>query len=180
MTVSGNNASRVLVEVLGAGGHLGDAIHGRGYPAAGGVLNFGDLNLTDCIISGNTSTQFDNSNFPGKGGALYNTGTMTTAATAPSAATRRTVRRWPAKFRTGLGDPTAHLANNTAPATPAVGSIAHGDPELHHRQREYGGGDAYRGGLTHSTAHGDPADTDTFHRQTSGRHGGGLFTVAAR
>jgi hypothetical protein len=75
VTISGNNASRVLLvdanvteSISGltiSGGNSGS------YPQGGGLANFGTTTLNNCTVSGNSAQSFSH------GGGLYNGGTLT-------------------------------------------------------------------------------------------------------
>ncbi len=75
ITISGNNAVRVLTVSSGTSVILSSLIISKGndtsYYGGGGIYNQGNLTITDCIISGNSS-EWD-------GAGIYNTGTLTTS-----------------------------------------------------------------------------------------------------
>ncbi len=79
VTVSGGGKNRVFEVSAGATASIsGLSITGGGGTAdrGGGLLNLGNVTLTNCTISGNTARE-SSSEFPGNGGGLANYGTAT-------------------------------------------------------------------------------------------------------
>jgi len=74
ITVSGNNASRVLQIAAGATVSISDMTitEGAGAPQGGGILNFGTLNLDFVTVTNNTETSAGPPSFELGGGGIYN------------------------------------------------------------------------------------------------------------
>jgi beta-glucanase (GH16 family) len=79
LTISGNNAHRVLRVGLGATVAISDLTiaDGAGAPRGGGILNLGSLSLERVAVTNNTETSGGPANFELGGGGIYNGGGST-------------------------------------------------------------------------------------------------------
>jgi hypothetical protein len=77
VTIKASNRSRVFVVGTNVVASIsGLTITGGDYVRGGGLFNAGNLTLTDCTVTGNTSFYFS-STYPGNGGGLANYGNAT-------------------------------------------------------------------------------------------------------
>ncbi|MBT8212677.1 MAG: family 16 glycosylhydrolase, partial [Acidimicrobiia bacterium] len=74
LAISGSNASRVFQVASGVTASINDITisDGAGAPQGGGILNYGTLNLTRVVVSGNTETSGAPASFELGGGGIYN------------------------------------------------------------------------------------------------------------
>ena len=74
VTISGNDASRVVQVAAGANVAMNDLVirDGVAAPQGGGILNYGDLNLERVVVTNNTEDSAAPANFANGGGGIYN------------------------------------------------------------------------------------------------------------
>ncbi len=74
VTISGNDASRVLQVAAGAAVTMNDLVirDGVAAPQGGGILNYGDLSLERVVVTDNTENSAAPANFANGGGGIYN------------------------------------------------------------------------------------------------------------
>ncbi|MEM7797969.1 MAG: family 16 glycosylhydrolase [Chloroflexota bacterium] len=74
LTVSGSNSSRVMQIAAGAAVNINDMTmtDGAGLGTGGGILNFGDLTLTDVVVTNNVESSTGAADFQLGGGGIYN------------------------------------------------------------------------------------------------------------
>lgn len=125
VTVSGNNASRVLEVATGATVSISNMTitDGVGAPQGGGILNFGTLNLDAVTVTNNTETSTGTS-FELGGGGIYNGDGATLNLTNSTVSNNSTVAQ-PGGGIYGFFNSTINLTNSTVSGNVA-GDVAGG------------------------------------------------------